>query len=323
MANKPAAKKKTTASAASKSRSTGTKKPSSAAKSSAAKKKSGKEKRSPRAVAEIIGIVLIALGALFAVYLYSGSNDPLGKIISSYLLGMHGVFGYAVPVIFILIGFFLILGGRKSPARGTLLTSIAVFWFVLCALHMWTADSQLKNLHQFGEQGYKFFDYVTQFFKQFSVAWNEGVQLSRGGGVLGMILPTLLYVLGGKLLCWVVIIAGFLIAILLCTGISIRAYTQAFGDKVMEKIEEREQSLAETFEDEDEEPEPARKPWKKGFSTTIEDDPFDQPTPARRPAPAKKKKTSIPFDELFDVPEAQSPAKSGRFRSDALFRTAQ
>ena len=62
--------------------------------------------------------------------------------------------------------------------------------------------------------------------------------------------------------------------------------------------------------DEDEEPEPARKPWKKGFSTTIEDDPFDQPTPARRPAPAKKKKTSIPFDELFDVPEAASPAKS-------------
>ncbi len=310
MANKPAAKKKTIASAVSKSRSTGTKKPSSAAKSSASTKKSGKEKRSPRAVAEIIGIVLIALGALFAVYLYSGSNDPLGKIISSYLLGMHGVFGYAVPVIFILIGFFLILGGRKSPARGTLLTSIAVFWFVLCALHMWTADSQLKNLHQFGEQGYKFFDYVTQFFKQFSVAWNEGVQLSRGGGVLGMILPTLLYVLGGKLLCWVVIIAGFLIAILLCTGISIRAYTQAFGDKVMEKIEEREQSLAEAFEDEDEEPEPARKPWKKGFSTTIEDDPFDQPTPARRPAPAKKKKSAIPFDELFDVPEAASQAES-------------
>ena len=181
MANKPAAKKNNTAS---KNRSSSVKKSS----GSVAKKQSAKQKRSPRIAIEVIGIVLIALAALFAVYLYSGSNDPLGKIISSYLLGMHGMFGYAVPVIFVIIGFFLILGGKKSPARGTLLTGIIAFWFILCAIHMWTADSQLKNLHQFGEQGYKFFDYVTQFFKQFSVAWNEGVQLSRGGGVLGMIL---------------------------------------------------------------------------------------------------------------------------------------
>ena len=300
MANKPAAKKNNTAS---KNRSSSVKKSS----GSVAKKQSAKQKRSPRIAIEVIGIVLIALGALFAVYLYSGSNDPLGKIISSYLLGMHGMFGYAVPVIFVIIGFFLILGGKKSPARGTLLTGIIAFWFILCAIHMWTADSQLKNLHQFGEQGYKFFDYVTQFFKQFSVAWNEGVQLSRGGGVLGMILPTLLYVLGGKLLCWVVIIAGFVIALLLCTGISIQAYTEAFGDKIAEKLEEHEHALTETYDDEDEEESvPARKPWKQGFSTTIDEE-YERPSNVRR-APEKKKK--IPFDELFDVPEADpKPAK--------------
>ena len=312
MANKPAAKKKSTASAASRSKSTGTKKP--AARKGAAKKNT-KEKRSPRVAAEIVGIVLIALGALFAVYLYSGSNDPLGKIISSYLLGMHGLFGYAIPVIFVLIGFFLILGGRKSPARGTLLTGLFAFWFVLCAIHMWTGDAQLKSLHQFGEQGFKFFDYVTQFFKQFSVAWNEGIQFSRGGGVLGMILPTLLYVLGGKLLCWVVIVAGFLIALLLCTGISIRAYTQAFGDRIAEKIEEHEQSLTESYDDEDEEtPEPARKPWKSGFSTTI-DDSYERPAPVKR-APEKKQKR-IPFDELFDVPESETPKKSAPAKAAA------
>ena len=55
---------------------------------------------------------MIALGALFAVYLYSGSQDWLGTLISGYLLGMHGLFGYAIPVIFVIIGFFLILGGE-------------------------------------------------------------------------------------------------------------------------------------------------------------------------------------------------------------------
>ena len=301
MANKTAANKK---SAGTGSKSSGVKRSGT---KPAAKKQTAKQKRSPRVAAEIIGIVFIALGALFAVYLYSGSNDPLGKIISGYLMGMHGLFGYAVPVILVIIGFFLILGGRKSPARGTLITGIFAFWFILCAIHMWTADAQLKNLHQFGEQGYRFFDYVTQFFKQFGVAWNEGVQFSRGGGVLGMILPTLLYVLGGNLLCWVVIIAGFLIALLLCTGISIRAYTQAFGDKVMEKIGEREQALVDAYEDEDEDESPARqkKPWKQGFSTTIDGE-DERPAPVRR-VPEKKKK--IPFDELFDVPEADPKPK--------------
>ena len=279
----------------------------SSAKGAGAKKGQAKQ-RSQHAFSEIFGIVMIALGALFAVYLYSGSQDWLGTLISGYLLGMHGLFAYAVPVLFVIIGFFLILGGRKSPARGTLLTGILAFWFVLCAIHMWTADIQLKNLHQFGEDGYKFFDYVTQFFKQFSVAWNEGVQLSRGGGVLGMILPTLLYVIGGNLLCWVVIVAGFIISLLLCTGISIRAYTKAFGDKVMEKLEEREHSLSEGYEDEVE-TEPTHKPWKQGFSTTIEDDASDRPA-ARRTAERRQKE--IPFDELFDVPEPETAVSRKR-----------
>ncbi len=292
MANKSNNKKKSTAKAGAK----GT-----------AQKKKAEQKRSPRALSEIFGVVLLAIGALFAVYLYSGSEDWLGTIISGYLLGMHGCFAYAVPVIFVLIGFFLILGGRKSPARGTLLTGILAFWFVLCAIHLWTADQQLNNLHQFGESGYKFFDYVSQFFRQFSVAWSEGVELSRGGGVLGMILPTLLYVIGGKLLCWVVIVAGFVISLLLCTGISIKAYTQAFGNKVMEKIEEHEHSLSEGYDDEDEPVEPSRKPWKTGFSTTIDDE--AAPAPKK---PSQRKKKEIPFDELFSVPEAETPSVNRR-----------
>ena len=271
---------------------------------SAAKKKAP-EKRPSHAGVEIVGIILIALGALFAVYLYSGNDDWLGRIISGYLLGMHGVFSYAVPVVFVIVGFYLIIGGRKKPARGTLITGLLAVLFILCALHMWTS-TELVKLYPFGTKGMGFSDYVGQFFGQFPKAWNEGVQAHAGGGVLGMILPTLLYVIGGKLLCWVVIIAGFLISVLLCTGISIKAYTDAFGTKVREKIAEHEQSLTEDYDDEDES-EPAYRPWKKDFSTTID----ETTAPVRKKAEPHKKNAKLSFDELFDVPAAEpaAPAK--------------
>ena len=295
MANKPSAKKKAPTRSGAKNAA------SAKGGSKTAANKKTQEKRAPHAVVEIVGIILIALGALFAVYLYSGNDDWLGRIISSYLLGMHGVFAYAVPVVFVIVGFYLIIGGRKRPARGTLLTGLLAVLFILCALHMWTSK-ELVKLNPLGTSGMGFVDYVKQFFEQFPKAWNEGVQMHAGGGVLGMILPTLLYVIGGMLLCWVVIIAGFLICVLLCTGISIKAYTDAFGSKVREKIAEHEQSLTEAYDD-DEEAEQSYRPWKKGFSTTI----GEEAAPVRRKAEPHKK-TKLSFDELFEVPEADTPA---------------
>ena len=319
MANKTTAKKKAPAKS-------GAKKPAAATRNTTkntSKGASGKntpEKRAPHAGVEIFGIVLIALGVLFAVYLYSGSDDWLGRIISGYLLGMHGCAAYVVPVLFVVVGFWLILGGRKKLARGTLITGLFAFWFILCALHLWTSKT-LTELKSFGTSGYTFADYFSQFFRQFPIVWNEGVQAHVGGGVLGMILPTLLFVIGGKLLCWVVIVAGFLISVLLCTGISIKAYTDAFGTKVREKIAEREQ-YDDDYEDYDnydnpEDIETAYRPWKKSFSTKIDE---DEDTPAhKKPAP-RKKSEPIPFDELFEVPapEPEVPVRKRTGKTSAV-----
>ena len=303
MANKTTAKKKAPAKSSAKKPAAPTK---NTAKNTAkgAAGKNAAEKRTPHAGIEIFGIALIALGVLFAVYVYSGSDDWLGQIISGYLLGMHGCVAYAVPVLFVIVGFYLILGGRKKPARGTLITGLFAFWFILCALHMWTS----KTLYELKPLGTAGFNYFGQYFKQFAVAWTEGVSHHIGGGVLGMLLPTLLYVIGGKLLCWVVIIAGFLISVLLCTGISIKAYTDAFGTKVREKIAERDQE-DDAYEDYDnydnpEDVETAYRPWKKGFSTKIDED----ETPASKKSAPRKKHEPIPFDELFEVPEPEQTA---------------
>ncbi len=315
MANNTSAKKKAPAKSSAK-------KPAASAHKTT-KGTSGKktaEKRAPRAVVEIIGIILLAIGVLSAVWLYSGSDDALGKIISHYLFGMHGCFAYAVPVMFVIIGIYLIVGGRKKPARSTLITGLFAFWFILCALHMWTSKT-LYELKPFGTSGWTFPDYFKQFFAQFPVAWTEGVARHVGGGVLGMILPSLLWVIGGSLLCWVVIVAGFLISVLLCTGISIKAYTDAFGTKVREKIAEHEQDEDDyedydNYDDPPEESTPSYRPWKKGFSTTIDE---DDSAPSRK-KPAKKKPGQIPFDELFEVPEPEPerPVRKRTGKSDSL-----
>ena len=268
---------------------TSTAKKSTAAKSAAAKKGAQKNKRtgSERVAIEIFGIVLVALGALFGIYLYSGSNGILGTIINSFLLGMTGVFAYAVPVLFVLFGFFVILSGRRKRSRGTYLSAIIAVYMIICILHLATSQT-LKSVKGYGTPGYGFGDYFTQWFKQFPIAWNESIAYRIGGGVLGMLLMTPLYMLGGYALCYIVAIAGLLICLLLLTGISIKAYTDLFGTKVKDKLEtvKNEYFSPDDDYDEEDEPAPAPKEWKKDFS-------------ARR---TEKRKEKPGFDEWFDVP---------------------
>ncbi len=276
-----------------------TKKKSTAKKATAvpaAKKTAEEQARASRISIEVFGVVLVAIGALFSVYLYSGSQDWLGTIISSFLLGMNGMFGYAMPVLLILIGLLIILTGRKSPIRGSIITGVLAFYFVICVFHL-TTSVTLTQQTQVGAEGYTFGDYFTQYFKQYALAWNEGVEQGLGGGVLGMFLTAILYVVGGKVLCWVVSVCGIVVCTLFCTGISIKAYTDAFGSKVKEKIEQLEQDREHWEEDDPAAPKPKRD-WKNFAADASTDD-----APPRTSAPKKTK--HIPFDEEFTVPAAE------------------
>ena len=267
------------------------------AKNADSKKRSGSE----RVAIEILGIVLVALGALLGIYLYSGNDGILGVVINSFLLGMAGVFAYAVPVIFVLFGFIVILSGHRKRSRGTYLTAILAVYMIICILHVATSPT-LHEVKQYGTQGYTFGDYIMQWFRQFPRAWNDGSIAHLGGGVLGMLLMTPLYMLGGYALCYIVSIAALLICILLLTGISIKAYTDLFGTKVKDKLETVKNTYFTDDAEEPEEPEetPApKKEWKKDFSTR------------REPA---KRREKPGFDELFEVPapepEPARPSKS-------------
>ena len=267
-----------------------------APKKSTAKKGAAKNKRTrnERLAIEIFGIVLVALGALFGVYLYSNSQGILGTVINSFLFGMTGWFAYIVPVIMVVFGFFIILSGRQKRSRGTYATAIIAVYAVICIIHI--ASSQTMRAP--GGSGTLF----KQWFEQIPAAWNEAVQFHLGGGVLGALSMTPLYLLGGYALCYIVAIAALLICVLLLTGISIKAYTDMFGTKVKDKLEsvrneyfsEDEEYEEDEEEEEENEVEPEPKQWKKDYSTRAE----------KKPVKDKKK---LSFDELFEVPPAEDP----------------
>ena len=267
-----------------------------APKKSTVKKGAAKNKRTrnERLAIEIFGIVLVALGALFGVYLYSNSQGILGTVINSFLFGMTGWFAYIVPVIMVVFGFFIILSGRQKRSRGTYATAIIAVYAVICIIHI--ASSQTMRAP--GGSGTLF----KQWFEQIPAAWNEAVQFHLGGGVLGALSMTPLYLLGGYALCYIVAIAALLICVLLLTGISIKAYTDMFGTKVKDKLEsvrneyfsEDEEYEEDEEEEEENEVEPEPKQWKKDYSTRAE----------KKPVKDKKK---LSFDELFEVPPAEDP----------------
>ena len=272
-----------------------------APKKSTAKKGAAKNKRTrnERLAIEIFGIVLVALGALFGVYLYSNSQGILGTVINSFLFGMAGAFAYVVPPFMVLFGFFIILSGRQKRSRGTYATAIIAVYAVVCIVHI--ASSQtLSALGSNAARG----TFFKQWFDQIPAAWNEAVHFHIGGGVLGALGMTPLYLLGGLALCYIVAVAALLICVLLLTGISIKAYTDLFGTKVKDKLESvRDAYFSEDEEyedDEDEEPEEepeADRQWRKDYSTRVE----------KKPVKDKKK---LSFDELFEVPPAEEPAPS-------------
>lgn len=276
----------------------------STAKSASSKKAQKKRSSSERVAIEIFGIVLVAIGALFGVYLYSGSDSWLGTVLSSFLLGMTGMFAYVVPVIFILLGFFVILSGRQRRSHGSYATALIALYCIVCIFHL-ASSTALTSMHPYGTEGYTFSDYVKEFFAQFPAAWQDGVQNHSGGGVLGMLLTSFLYVCGGKLLCWIVLIAGLLVCVLLLTGISIKAYTDAFGSKVKAKIEEIDANKDVWEEDEPTPEQPKKKPWNPEFNRPMDFEEEDEPKHSLH------RHKEIPFDERFTVPEPepQKPAK--------------
>lgn len=322
-------KKNTTGSSKSGSRGKST---STKASTKAAPKKTAAEKKREQELAiqeatvqeriknEVLGVILVALGVLFALYLYFIPDNPFGKIFHTVAYATTGLVALGLPPVFLIMGVMTIAGRKRSPIAGRTAVALIAIVFAAALVHL------LCKVPYQGEDGktIPLVDYILQCYDR-SMGTMKGY--ARGGGILGGLLCYLLQCIGGQSLAGVVVVCGLLICLLIMTRISLKTFPELLKinmDSIFEAIdpddeeeytaEEEVEILKERMKKPlyigkiDQEPDPE----KVGH---LEDIPVagEEYTPAKEKKTAKKlhRKEPVPFDEAFYVPEAEESVDKG------------
>lgn len=151
------------------------------------------------------GIIYIAVGVLFGVYIFIAGSGILGKVLSTFFFGLNGFFTYFLPFVCIGMGILTIVGKRGSSTG-------SFGWIVTGVLAAMT----------FAETTTKPDFSALQFTKYIANAYTAGATTRKGGGILGAIFCYPLQQLGGNALCYVATVTLMLLALLMLTRISIR-----------------------------------------------------------------------------------------------------
>ena len=289
---------------------------------------------SQRVGAEVLGVVLIALGVLLGLYLYRATEAPLGVALQKVLFGAVGVVAFGLPPFLLLLGIFSIAGRKRMPASGRLLVCVLLVVFVAALTQLFTnysaRDAEGKAI--------PIAKFIVDCFDRAVHAISAPEKV--GGGVIGGLLCYVLELIGGRTLCGVVVVAGIVVCLLFITRISLKTFPELLKNKMADAIERLDAEAPEDDYDEvASEPNalPARK-QKSLFIQSVEDqkqasvpevDPDklghleDIPQPGGKPAPkaepAPRKKSKVPFDEAFFVPEAEEPKKRPEGEDDLSF----
>ena len=310
----------------------------------AAEKKAQKEEAAREATvkqrvgAEVLGVLLIALGVLLGLYLYRTTDEPLGVALQKVLFGAVGVVAFGLPPFLLLLGIFSIAGRKRIPEKGRVLFTVLLVVFVAALLQYLThydardAEGNLIPIAKF----------IVDCFDHAASPAMKAAEKS-GGGVVGGLICYVLEWIGGRTLCSVVVIAGIVVCLLFITRISLKTFPELLKTKMVTAIERLDAEAPE--EDYDEiasEPNalPARKakplfiqsvegeskqapqeevdPDKLGHLEDIPQPGGKQKTKAAE-SPAPRKKNRIPFDEAFYVPQAEEPAPREKGQEDLSF----
>ena len=258
-AKAPAEKKKTTAKGTAKKAPVKKTTPKKAENKAKEKKETAKKPEIPRATAaealgsDLLGLFLIALAILLAMYLYG--KEPaagLGKWVYWTMFNAVGAVAFFVPPFCLVMGFFAILGSRRTPAAGRVPVCIFLVFFIAAAIQTMGGVEYAAPVSGDSIAGtvQNFFTRVWECLQIFSEHALGMKNTSRGGGVLGGLICLILYWIGGKGLCYVGVWGGLITCVLLLFRISLKTFPDLIRVSVKEIIENIDP------DDEEEEPQP-------------------------------------------------------------------
>ena len=291
-----------------------------------------------RVGAEVLGVVLIALGILLGLYLYRTTDAPLGVALQKVLFGSVGVVSFGLPPFLLLLGVFSIAGRKRMPEKGRVLFTVLLVVFVAALMQLMgqisvrDGEGKIIPIAKF---------IVDCFDRAASPVMNAAEK--SGGGVVGGLICYVLEWIGGRTLCSVVVIAGIVVCLLFITRISLRTFPEILKSKMADAIERLDEEAPEDDYDEVAS-EPNALPARKQKSLFIQSVDGEAPAPvpevdpdtlghledipqpggmrrtkAAEPPVSPKKKSRIPFDEAFFVPEVEEPRKRPQGEDDLSF----
>jgi S-DNA-T family DNA segregation ATPase FtsK/SpoIIIE len=185
---------------------------------------------------EILGVVWIALGLLIGVSIYLIEQSPFGKGLSTLVFGLIGILGYALPLLIVTYGIFII---AKSTVR---LTKTAVWICVMLFLALLFIN---VNWLDVGE---------LSFFNYIGSAFQKSNQNHLLGGFLAAMLAYPMSVFFGKAASNIIIITFFVICLLVVSSFSLKKTFSKLKEGLKRKPKEEyddDEEYEEEYEEDD------------------------------------------------------------------------
>ncbi len=197
------------------------------------RKKPAKKQTHPL-VKEFKGVILIAVAVALAIAIYSDGMGMAGDFIKSLMLGLTGVFAYALAPLLFIIGVFMIADFKSNAFAN------------LTGFYIAGGVSLVSLLHtiSFGS-----LDLTQKYFAFIAQSYRAGAKLNFGGGAVGALLSHPINFLMGKTGCYLIFILGLLLSLMVITNFSIKAMVKnlkAAGVQARQNIQQKRANRPET-----------------------------------------------------------------------------
>jgi S-DNA-T family DNA segregation ATPase FtsK/SpoIIIE len=232
---------------------------------------------------QAFGLLLAALGLFLAFSIYFEAAGLIGFGVAQFLGGVFGLGAYALPLIVLCIGLYIVFTSGKSVRHFKVLFAVLMLICILCVVH----------LAQYPPSGQDYLGYLMGSF-------DKGVQEHIGCGIFaGMFVYPIQYLLG-TVGSYILYIAISLVCVTLIFSLSLKDV----GDRVNERIKTGRLQRRAQKEARAEEPEqPPAKPRQRLFVDTLEPEDPQRDAP---PGPTLDKPDLTPKQKP-PVPEPPAP----------------
>ena len=95
-----------------------------------------RKRRKKSANMEIVGVILMAFGAILAFGIYFGSAGMLGVAFQNVCLGLFGTLSYALPPAIIALGVYVAFYMRRPKKSGPYVCAGVIALCVICLWHL-------------------------------------------------------------------------------------------------------------------------------------------------------------------------------------------